>query len=227
VGHLPLHLRRPARPQCRESTPPNLRRKSPPPFASANTLPVRLRQHSKRLSFRTGEGGEESAVLPAGKQQIPPSGRNDNPQEASVSSVVKWDIFHYIYAVLHHADYRERYTANLRRELSRIPFASATTLNNCHSEPAKAGEESAVLPAPNRFLPPVGMTTLKKPLCPLCPLWFKIWKFSASWQKPASASSKSTSTQPPLLGLLSAISTLCGASSAVDAKRHGFLDPYL
>ncbi|HET9409344.1 MAG TPA: type ISP restriction/modification enzyme [Candidatus Sulfotelmatobacter sp.] len=37
-------------------------------------------------------------------------------------SITKWDIFHYVYAVLHHPDYRQRYAANLRRELPRIPF---------------------------------------------------------------------------------------------------------
>jgi predicted helicase len=41
-------------------------------------------------------------------------------------SISKWDIFHYIYAVLHHPEYRERYAANLRRELPRIPFVSAS-----------------------------------------------------------------------------------------------------
>lgn len=35
----------------------------------------------------------------------------------------KWDVFHYVYAVLHHADYRARYAANLKRSLPRIPFA--------------------------------------------------------------------------------------------------------
>jgi predicted helicase len=35
----------------------------------------------------------------------------------------KWDIFHYVYAVLHHPQYREKYAANLKRELPRIPFA--------------------------------------------------------------------------------------------------------
>jgi predicted helicase len=35
----------------------------------------------------------------------------------------KEDIFHYVYALLHHPQYRERYAANLRRELPRIPFA--------------------------------------------------------------------------------------------------------
>lgn len=40
-------------------------------------------------------------------------------------SITKWDIFHYVYAVLHHPVYRERYAANLKRELPRIPFAPA------------------------------------------------------------------------------------------------------
>ena len=39
------------------------------------------------------------------------------------SSITKWDIFHYVYAVLHHPVYRERYAANLKRELPRVPFA--------------------------------------------------------------------------------------------------------
>jgi predicted helicase len=37
--------------------------------------------------------------------------------------LTKRDIFHYIYAILHHPSYREKYAANLRRELPRIPFA--------------------------------------------------------------------------------------------------------
>jgi len=37
--------------------------------------------------------------------------------------LTKRDIFHYVYAVLHHPAYREKYAANLRRELPRIPFA--------------------------------------------------------------------------------------------------------
>lgn len=38
-------------------------------------------------------------------------------------SISKWDIFHYVYALLHHPVYRERYAANLKRELPRVPFA--------------------------------------------------------------------------------------------------------
>ncbi len=39
-------------------------------------------------------------------------------------AITKWDIFHYVYAVLHQPMYRERFIANLRRELPRIPLAS-------------------------------------------------------------------------------------------------------
>ena len=37
--------------------------------------------------------------------------------------ITKWDIFYYTYALLHHPHYRDRYAANLKRELPRIPFA--------------------------------------------------------------------------------------------------------
>ena len=40
----------------------------------------------------------------------------------SGSEVSKWDIFHYVYAMLHHPRYRERYAENLKRELPRIPL---------------------------------------------------------------------------------------------------------
>lgn len=37
--------------------------------------------------------------------------------------ISKWDIFYYTYTLLHHPEYREKYSANLKRELPRIPFA--------------------------------------------------------------------------------------------------------
>jgi predicted helicase len=37
-------------------------------------------------------------------------------------SITKWDIFYYIYGVLHTPAYKEKYSANLRRSLPRIPF---------------------------------------------------------------------------------------------------------
>ena len=38
-------------------------------------------------------------------------------------TIGKWDIFHYVYALLHHPDYRERYQANLKRDLPHLPYA--------------------------------------------------------------------------------------------------------
>ncbi len=37
-------------------------------------------------------------------------------------AVTKWDIFHYVYAMLHHPVYRTRYAENLKRDLPRIPL---------------------------------------------------------------------------------------------------------
>lgn len=37
--------------------------------------------------------------------------------------ISKWDIFYYVYVVLHHPDYRAKFADNLKRELPRIPFA--------------------------------------------------------------------------------------------------------
>jgi len=36
--------------------------------------------------------------------------------------VTKWDIFHYVYALLHHPQYCERYVENLKRDLPHIPL---------------------------------------------------------------------------------------------------------
>ena len=38
-------------------------------------------------------------------------------------NITKWDIFYYVYGVLHHPGYREKFADNLKRELPRIPFA--------------------------------------------------------------------------------------------------------
>lgn len=44
-------------------------------------------------------------------------------QRYADESIGKQDVFHYIYAMLHHPVYRGRYAENLKRELPRIPFA--------------------------------------------------------------------------------------------------------
>lgn len=37
--------------------------------------------------------------------------------------ITKWDIFHYVYGLLHHPGYRAKFADNLKRDLPRIPFA--------------------------------------------------------------------------------------------------------
>ncbi|MEK8021983.1 MAG: type ISP restriction/modification enzyme, partial [Candidatus Parabeggiatoa sp.] len=39
------------------------------------------------------------------------------------TTITKWAIFHYIYGLLHHPSYREKYAANLKRELPHLPMA--------------------------------------------------------------------------------------------------------
>ena len=41
--------------------------------------------------------------------------------------IEKWDIFYYVYALLHHPRYRAKYAANLKRDLPRIPFVGQTS----------------------------------------------------------------------------------------------------
>ncbi|WP_110515534.1 type ISP restriction/modification enzyme [Herpetosiphon llansteffanensis] len=56
-------------------------------------------------------------------------------------SISKWDIFYYVYGLLHSPQYRERYAANLRRELPRIPIVALADFQAF----AKAGRELAEL----------------------------------------------------------------------------------
>ena len=39
------------------------------------------------------------------------------------TTITKWAIFHYVYGLLHHPSYREKYKANLKREFPRLPMA--------------------------------------------------------------------------------------------------------
>ena len=48
-------------------------------------------------------------------------------QAAHGPDVTKWDIFHYVYALLHSPAYRTRYAENLKRELPRIPLTPNET----------------------------------------------------------------------------------------------------
>jgi len=49
--------------------------------------------------------------------------RYSNTRKSNIESqITKLDIFHYVYAVLHHPAYRAKYEINLKREFPRIPF---------------------------------------------------------------------------------------------------------
>ena len=79
--------------------------------------------------------------------------------------ITKWDIFYYVYGVLHHPEYRAKYAENLKRELPRIPLAkdfwgfskAGKELARLHIEyeklepwPLKFIETTAVTPASRR-----------------------------------------------------------------------------
>jgi predicted helicase len=73
----------------------------------------------------------------------------------------KWDIFHYVYGLLHHPGYRTKYADNLKRELPRIPFAP-------EFRPfAKAGEKLAKLHLDYEKLKPWDLDFIETPGKPL------------------------------------------------------------
>jgi predicted helicase len=93
-------------------------------------------------------GGASSQCFPLYTYDADGGHRRDNVTDWALeqfkvqypkTKVTKKDIFHYVYAVLHHPAYREKYAANLRRELPRIPFAPDFAAF------AKAGEKLAAL----------------------------------------------------------------------------------
>ena len=79
-------------------------------------------------------------------------------------SITREDVFRYLYALLHYPAYRERFAANLKRELPRIPFApdfhafaeAGRELARLHVDyeslqvwPLKAIEDDSPSPTPN------------------------------------------------------------------------------
>ena len=76
-------------------------------------------------------------------------------------AITKWDIFHYIYAVLHHPAYREKFADNLKRELPRIPFAPDFAAF------AAAGRELARLHVEYETLEPWPLEWVENPAYPL------------------------------------------------------------
>jgi predicted helicase len=75
--------------------------------------------------------------------------------------ISKWDIFYYVYGVLHHPGYREKFADNLKRELPRIPFAPD------FGAFAAAGKELARLHLEYEKLEPYPLKWLETPGVPL------------------------------------------------------------
>ena len=78
-------------------------------------------------------------------------------QHYGSAAISKWDIFHYIYAVLHHPAYREKFADNLKRELPRIPFAPD------FADFARAGRELARLHVDYETLEPWPLEWIETP----------------------------------------------------------------
>jgi predicted helicase len=60
--------------------------------------------------------------LPAGDVPRIVAGNIESPRKPAPRPIQKWDIFHYVYAVLHHPAYRSRFAEVLKKELPRIPL---------------------------------------------------------------------------------------------------------
>jgi predicted helicase len=75
--------------------------------------------------------------------------------------ITKWDIFYYVYGLLHHPGYRQRYADNLKRELPRIPLAPDFRAF------ATAGEKLARLHLEYETLEPWPLAWIETPGVPL------------------------------------------------------------
>ena len=73
----------------------------------------------------------------------------------------KWDIFYYVYGLLHHTGYREIFADNLKRDLPRIPFAPDFMAFK------KAGEKLAELHLGYEGVDPYDLNWLETPGVPL------------------------------------------------------------
>jgi predicted helicase len=78
--------------------------------------------------------------------------------------VDKWQIFHYIYGLLHSPEYREKYQANLKRELPRIPLPK--TADQFHAF-VSAGERLADLHVNYESQPEYKLEKIETPGKPL------------------------------------------------------------
>ncbi len=84
-------------------------------------------------------------------------------------AITKWDIFYYVYGLLHHPDYRDRYQANLKRELPRLPFTSDTGSESSTGfwRFAKAGQRLSEIHVGYEDMPEYPLEFIETPDIPL------------------------------------------------------------
>ena len=77
------------------------------------------------------------------------------------ATITKWDIFHYTYGLLHHPEYRERYAADMKRDLPHLPYAEDFWAF------ANAGAQLAELHVNYEMSPQYPLNFITKPDAPL------------------------------------------------------------
>jgi predicted helicase len=85
--------------------------------ASGEKVPAEKR----RASRRQPDVGDSPASGAKTRRADAPTLAKNTPRPAG--DMTKWDIFYYVYGILHHPGYRTKFADNLKRELPRIPFA--------------------------------------------------------------------------------------------------------
>ena len=106
-------------------------------------------------------------------------------------TITKWDIFHYVYGLLHHPGYRTKFADNLKRELPRIPFAPDFRAF------ATAGEKLAKLHLDYEKLEPWDLKWIETPGVPLSYRVEKMKLVKPKAAKPVAAAA--VEEVPPLL----------------------------
>jgi predicted helicase len=107
-------------------------------------------------------GGRQTQCFPLYTYDADGTNRKDNISDWALKqfraqygeNVTKEDIFYYVYALLHHPTYRERYAQDLKKELARVPLTPKSPL------PQQVGErglETSPQPSP-KTTPPLTPT---------------------------------------------------------------------
>ena len=137
-----------------------------------------------------GQGSDLPPATPHTEPHASASGEREHPlphgrgSEIPARDITKWDIFYYVYGLLHHPGYRTKFADNLKRELPRIPFApplangrgsenAGSTVSEPHALASgfwaftKAGKELARLHLDYEKLEPYELKFIETPCLPL------------------------------------------------------------